>query len=68
MGIVSCAFYVCHEKSLGVQRIIGLEIEAGAILPAKLLGVNPSAMLTDNSLYGFTRIDLLASRQVGERG
>jgi hypothetical protein len=50
MGIVSCAFYVCHEKSLGVQRIIGLEIEAGAILPAKLLGVNPSAMLTGNSL------------------
>ena len=50
MGIVSCAFYVCHEKSLGVQRIIGLEIEAGAILPAKLLGVNPSAMLTDISL------------------
>ena len=60
MGIVSCAFYVCHEKSLGVQRIIGLEIEAGAILPAKLLGVNPSAMLTD--------ISLLVLRRVGERG
>ena len=43
MGVVSCAFYICHEKSLRVQRIIGLEIEAEAILPTKLLGVNPPA-------------------------
>ena len=43
MGIVSFAFNLCHEKSLRVQRIISLEIEAGAILPAKHLGVNPLA-------------------------
>jgi hypothetical protein len=51
MGIVSCAFNICHEKSLRVQRIISLEIEAGAILPAKILGVNPlarEAMLADS--------------------